>query len=114
MPMALVQLLRKQTNKNKLLIPKSELRYHSTKANLTSETQTTLCAQPHGDGGSSDVIEDFARVYERGRLKERLDTLHRQGIGTKLSSYASLLEDCVRRKALAEGKLVHAHMIESG
>jgi len=117
MALALLQLSGKHSKKKKLFIFYSDLSIHSLKASHTSKTQTSVCAEPHGKGCSSraiDRIEDSTGSSEQSRLKERMDILHGQGIGSNPCGYASLLEDCIRMKAVADGKLVHAYLIESG
>eukprot|EP01018_Ginkgo_biloba_P031662 Gb_20547 [translate_table: standard] len=61
------------------------------------------------------AIGDLRSLYKENRLKELLHILHVHGRkGTIKTTYASLLQECVNNKALSEGKLVHAHMIETG
>eukprot|EP01018_Ginkgo_biloba_P031865 Gb_04144 [translate_table: standard] len=60
---------------------------------------------------------DFGTLCKRGRLKEALDSLHvmgQQSIRIDIPAYTSLLRGCIDEKSLSEGKLVHAHMTESG
>eukprot|EP01018_Ginkgo_biloba_P031899 Gb_11321 [translate_table: standard] len=64
-----------------------------------------------------DMSGDLTTLCQQGRLKEALQILHlmdQQHIPADSSAYASLLQGCVNRKALPEGKLVHAHIIQSG
>eukprot|EP01018_Ginkgo_biloba_P039721 Gb_32164 [translate_table: standard] len=62
------------------------------------------------------ISDDVRTLSKQGRMTEALHVLHlmdQQGIWPDASAYASLLQGCVNRKALSEGKLVHAHMIET-
>eukprot|EP01018_Ginkgo_biloba_P028363 Gb_34253 [translate_table: standard] len=66
--------------------------------------------------GNESINRDMLRLCKQGRLKEALRILHvmdHRGMLADDSAYASLLQGCVERKALPEGKLVHAHMIET-
>lgn len=115
MALAFLQLLRKHTKE--LFVPDSRLSIHCLKVNFTFKTQTSFCAEPHDNSCASraiDIIEKSTGLSEQSQLKKGMKILHRQGIGTNLCSYASLLEDCIRMEAMADGKLVHAHLIESG
>ncbi|XP_057832473.2 pentatricopeptide repeat-containing protein At3g13880 [Cryptomeria japonica] len=47
----------------------------------------------------------------RGQLWSAMD---QQGCSTDSKTYACLLQDCVKKRALAEGKRIHAHMIQTG
>eukprot|EP01018_Ginkgo_biloba_P004533 Gb_08027 [translate_table: standard] len=52
-----------------------------------------------------------------GRVKEALEILHfmdKEGIRADSGSYAHLVQACTSRKFVAEGKRVHAHMIQTG
>eukprot|EP01018_Ginkgo_biloba_P021808 Gb_31465 [translate_table: standard] len=63
-------------------------------------------------------INGYVRTLcKQGQLKEALDTLYvmdQQCFEVGSYTYASFLRGCVNKKALPEGKLVHAHMIETG
>eukprot|EP01018_Ginkgo_biloba_P036926 Gb_11578 [translate_table: standard] len=64
-----------------------------------------------------NVSGDMKTLCEQGQLQEALDILHSMkspGMPADSSPYASLLQGCVNKKALPEGKLVHSHMIETG
>eukprot|EP00249_Psilotum_nudum_P015225 c25216_g4_i1 orf=220-1116(+) len=54
---------------------------------------------------------------KEGRLKEALhilDLMDQEGIRVCLDTYVFLLQGCIIRNALAEGKWVHTHIIKSG
>eukprot|EP01018_Ginkgo_biloba_P002462 Gb_38483 [translate_table: standard] len=75
--------------------------------------------QLHGTGNTSShgIYEELRLMCKEGRLKEALGALYvidQQGVWVDLYTYASLLQGCVHMKALPEGKLVHAHIIQSG
>eukprot|EP01018_Ginkgo_biloba_P024066 Gb_36172 [translate_table: standard] len=73
---------------------------------------TTISPLPRdGELGSDD--DNVRALCKQGRLKEALQTLHlmdHQYVPVD-STYASLLKSCIHKKALPEGKLVHAHII---
>eukprot|EP01018_Ginkgo_biloba_P007317 Gb_00862 [translate_table: standard] len=63
------------------------------------------------------LANDLSTLCNEGRLKEALGILYimeEHGIRADLDTYACLLLGCVKLKALAEGKLVHTHMIKTG
>eukprot|EP01018_Ginkgo_biloba_P034626 Gb_37254 [translate_table: standard] len=51
---------------------------------------------------------------KQGRLNEALNTIYFMDQPAESSVYACLFLGCVNEKAQSEGKLVHAHMIETG
>lgn len=56
-------------------------------------------------------------LCKEGRLKDAMDVLHRMDIRRippDSYTYASLLQECINTKNVAEGKCVQAHMIEHG
>eukprot|EP01018_Ginkgo_biloba_P032098 Gb_20504 [translate_table: standard] len=60
---------------------------------------------------------DVRTVCKQGRLKEALYILQlmgQRGIGADSFTYDSLLQGCLLNNSLPEGKLVHAHMIQTG
>eukprot|EP01018_Ginkgo_biloba_P009664 Gb_38568 [translate_table: standard] len=72
--------------------------------------------QPQGNGIDSS-LSVLRKLCKQGRLKEALpmlQSMHLQGVWPNSSTYASLLQQCVNMKTLAEGKLVHAHIIQTG
>eukprot|EP01018_Ginkgo_biloba_P032070 Gb_08223 [translate_table: standard] len=60
----------------------------------------------------------FLKIWElcvrRARLDNALRILHALDHRIDSSIYACLLQGCIKKKALFEGKLVHAHMTERG
>ncbi|KAJ7517124.1 hypothetical protein O6H91_21G011200 [Diphasiastrum complanatum] len=76
-----------------------------------------------GDGLTSRVPDSFcngdmlSKLCEEGRLKEALHMLElmvQQTTKPPIHAYVCLLKGCSRRKALAEGKQVHALIVQSG
>ncbi|KAJ7547987.1 hypothetical protein O6H91_08G112500 [Diphasiastrum complanatum] len=74
-------------------------------------------------GGLSRVPDSFgngdnvSKLCQEGRLKEALHMLElmvQQNIQAPINAYASLLKGCAKRKALAQGKRVHALIVQSG
>ncbi|KAJ7540213.1 hypothetical protein O6H91_10G005500 [Diphasiastrum complanatum] len=75
-----------------------------------------------GDGLRSRVPDSFcngdklSKLCEEGRLKEALHMLElmvQQTTKPPIQAYVCLLKGCSRRKALAEGKQVHALIVQS-
>ncbi|KAJ7551518.1 hypothetical protein O6H91_06G018500 [Diphasiastrum complanatum] len=61
--------------------------------------------------------DHLSKLCEEGRLKEALlmvELMVKQNTRAPIKAYADLLKECARRKALAEGKRVHALVVESG
>eukprot|EP01018_Ginkgo_biloba_P034481 Gb_05488 [translate_table: standard] len=71
-------------------------------------------------GGNSDTFginRDVITLCKEGRMKEAmgfLQSMDHGGIQVGSVIHAYLLQGCVNMKALAEGKMVHSHMIKSG
>ncbi|GLJ30764.1 hypothetical protein SUGI_0610070 [Cryptomeria japonica] len=53
-------------------------------------------------------------LCKQGLLKEALEIMHLIEKRMDCSIYVYLLQGCAKVKALSEGKLVHAHMNETG
>lgn len=60
---------------------------------------------------SYEISEHVVSLCDEGRLKDAVGILNKLGIAANFNAYATLLHGCAKIKALAEGKLVHAHMI---
>eukprot|EP01018_Ginkgo_biloba_P017091 Gb_24879 [translate_table: standard] len=98
------------------------LRLSGTKGTLVTNTCDLEIEQPHGNGNVNNngffgiVIGGNSRTLcKQGQFKEALGISHataHRGIRPSASTYASLFQGCASKKALPEGKLVHAHMIE--
>eukprot|EP01018_Ginkgo_biloba_P009819 Gb_14458 [translate_table: standard] len=78
----------------------------------TSNTQTKGRQQLHGTGNNISH-GDLKTRCEQSRMNEALHILHFMEC-PDFNVYDSLLQWCVSMKALPEGKLVHAHMIQTG
>jgi len=64
-----------------------------------------------------NCLENVKKLSKQGKLKEALSILRLQdpgGIKPDFSTYASLLQACVKQKALAEGRLLDTHMTNRG
>ncbi|KAJ7231026.1 hypothetical protein O6H91_Y458200 [Diphasiastrum complanatum] len=73
------------------------------------------------DGGSRSRVAyfggDASKLCQDGQLKEALQIVEHmvhQSIRAPIKVYACLLQGCTRMKALAEGKRVHALIVQSG
>eukprot|EP01018_Ginkgo_biloba_P022532 Gb_14918 [translate_table: standard] len=80
---------------------------------LQGRNATTSALRRESNGNSSS-IQDVRALCKLGRLKEALRILHVIDKHTDTSTYVSLLQMCIKEKALSEGRLVHAHMNERG
>eukprot|EP01018_Ginkgo_biloba_P002731 Gb_33134 [translate_table: standard] len=63
---------------------------------------------------SISCSEDVRSLCKQSRLKEALHILHFMDRRVDTCTYASLLQLCIKKKALPEGKFVHAHMNDRG
>eukprot|EP01018_Ginkgo_biloba_P008631 Gb_28772 [translate_table: standard] len=91
------------------------VRFQGTKGTLA--TIALPGESPHATNISNGICEDVRSLCNEGRLKEALDVLYLmndQNFKPDAFTYASLLQVCLIKKALREGKLVHAHMIDTG
>eukprot|EP01018_Ginkgo_biloba_P034802 Gb_21843 [translate_table: standard] len=86
----------------------------------TSSAVKTEVANGNGNANGNNTTSSPGNVRtpcKQGQLKEALEVLHFMnppGIPVNPSNYASLLHGCANKKTLTEGKLVHAHIIQSG
>eukprot|EP01018_Ginkgo_biloba_P034725 Gb_12551 [translate_table: standard] len=71
---------------------------------------TTSVVKIEGNGISSSV----PILCKQGRLKEALHILYEMDHSAISSTYVCLLQSCLKKKTLPEGKLVHAHIIQTG
>eukprot|EP01018_Ginkgo_biloba_P034750 Gb_24815 [translate_table: standard] len=78
---------------------------------LQCRLMSTTCARKtEGSIGPSSVTT----LCKQGRLTEALQILHVMDNYVDAFTYARLLQVLVNKKALSEGKLVHAHIIQTG
>eukprot|EP01018_Ginkgo_biloba_P003212 Gb_06361 [translate_table: standard] len=68
----------------------------------------------NGDNGNRRSPEDVRTLCEQGRLQEALHILRVMDKHVDTSTYVFLLQVCIQKKALSEGKFIHAHMNEKG
>eukprot|EP01018_Ginkgo_biloba_P012485 Gb_18788 [translate_table: standard] len=73
----------------------------------------TVALKREGNSCNSSP-EDVTILCEQGRLKEVLHILDMLEQHVDTSTYICLLQVCIKKKSLSEGKLVHAHMNERG
>jgi pentatricopeptide repeat protein len=79
---------------------------------------TTLCSvnpflvvENRTQSNASNISPTNLRsLCDQGRLREALDTLHLVDSLFNSSAYVLLLQACIKKKALAEAKLIHAHI----
>eukprot|EP01018_Ginkgo_biloba_P023999 Gb_36140 [translate_table: standard] len=114
--MATAQPLRIQNQKTFLFVARNVA--HAIKTE--SRTSALQAEKLHGNGSSSSSVlytDGNVRILcKQGRLKEALKILHlidNSDICADSSTYASLLQGCVNNNSLPEGKLVHAHIIQT-
>eukprot|EP01018_Ginkgo_biloba_P009787 Gb_07730 [translate_table: standard] len=85
-----------------------------TSALTTNTISARTSAQPHANGNSQNCFGGHAMALcEQGRVKEALHISHLVG-NPASSTCSSLLQGCIKMKALPEGRLVHAHIIQTG
>eukprot|EP01018_Ginkgo_biloba_P013233 Gb_05439 [translate_table: standard] len=74
---------------------------------------STASLQTEGNvnNGSPEAVRTLCK---QGRLKEALHMLHAMNQLVDTSTYVSLLQVCINKRALSEGKIVQTHMNESG
>eukprot|EP01018_Ginkgo_biloba_P008628 Gb_28770 [translate_table: standard] len=114
---------------NSLWKPKKKVLFFLTRRIFTSATYsntmtlTTTSAprreQPCGNVNTifPAVSKNVTAVCKQSQLKEELDNLYildQRRIQVDSDTYASVLQACLNVNTLLEGKLVHAHMIETG
>eukprot|EP01018_Ginkgo_biloba_P032087 Gb_22769 [translate_table: standard] len=114
MAMAVVQPLR---NHNKKMVLYLGFQLHC-RINIMTSALTTEETRINVNNSNSyrlfGINGDVRLLTKQGRLNEALRILHVMDQSVDPSTYASLLHWCVNKKALPEGKLVHAHMTERG
>jgi pentatricopeptide repeat protein len=73
--------------------------------------------EAYANGSNMETGEQVRTLSKHGQLKEALQVLHGmdlRGVYPDNATVDSLLQGCLSRKALQEGKLVHAHIIQTG
>eukprot|EP01018_Ginkgo_biloba_P016130 Gb_14867 [translate_table: standard] len=62
-----------------------------------------------------DKSYNLNTLCKEWQMEDAVGVLHNQrGVRGDSKTYTRLLQGCVKKKALAEGKRIHAHMVESG
>eukprot|EP01018_Ginkgo_biloba_P031739 Gb_11664 [translate_table: standard] len=102
-----------QNNKRKMVLSSSAM-FHvqSRKTAIATKNGAFKTEKTHGNGNMSG---DVRTLCKQGRLKEALgilDVMEQRGVPADFSTYASLLQECLNKKALSEGKIIDAHMTE--
>eukprot|EP01018_Ginkgo_biloba_P034643 Gb_30709 [translate_table: standard] len=110
MPMALA--IWNEKKKKIVFCLEPMLHFQDSKGTFMSNAGTLIDQHLHANGGNTS-IRDVKALCMQGRLKEALLILHLMD-SPDYSTYASLLQGCVNKKALPDGKLVHAHIIQTG
>eukprot|EP01018_Ginkgo_biloba_P034533 Gb_39697 [translate_table: standard] len=83
----------------------------------TSALKTTEADRNVIGNYNNSCIGIVPAVCKQGQLElahNILDDICQRGISSDDSTYASLLQDCLKKKFLPGGKLVHAHIIQTG
>eukprot|EP01018_Ginkgo_biloba_P028492 Gb_18745 [translate_table: standard] len=99
--------------------------HHCRNGNISSVTIITFKGtskrKPEGGLQGKKRLDGMAKevgtLCKEGRLKEALEVVHvmdQQGIPVDSDCYAFLLDSCTKSKALAEGRQVHTHLLNSG
>eukprot|EP01018_Ginkgo_biloba_P002730 Gb_33133 [translate_table: standard] len=88
------------------------LMFHLDRRKGTMKTATGILKRKANADNSSR--QDLKTLCKQGRLKEALHNLHAMDRRVDTSTYVSLLQVCIKKKALLEGKLIHTHMNEKG
>eukprot|EP01018_Ginkgo_biloba_P018360 Gb_34963 [translate_table: standard] len=93
------------------------LQLHETRDTLTTHTKATtqisVLQGNHLGNANPNSGRDLITSCEQGQVKEALSMMHLMEYPED-SIYASLLQVLINIRALPEGKLVHAHMIQTG
>eukprot|EP01018_Ginkgo_biloba_P015597 Gb_36168 [translate_table: standard] len=84
---------------------------------LPSGFNATIKTLARGNNDYCGTVQQVRRLCKEGRLKEALTIfphLDRQEVCADVCTYTRLLQGCIQRKALAEGKQLHAFMNKLG
>eukprot|EP01018_Ginkgo_biloba_P011198 Gb_27463 [translate_table: standard] len=101
-------------NRRKKMVPflLPLLQFHGVKG-ISKTGIRTLQTQGNAHG-SNNSCDDVRTLCKQGRLQEALHILHVMDQSIEFSTYLCLLQGCIKKKSLPEGKLVHAHMNDMG
>ncbi|KAJ7551523.1 hypothetical protein O6H91_06G018700 [Diphasiastrum complanatum] len=91
---------------------------------VKSKISTMALGYIESGGGSKSWVQDslcngddVSKFCQEGPLKEALhivELMVQKNLRAPINAYVGLLKGCIRRKALAEGKQVHALIVQSG
>eukprot|EP01018_Ginkgo_biloba_P000319 Gb_38245 [translate_table: standard] len=76
--------------------------------------KTTSTAIEIEGNANNSPLESLRTLCTHGRLKEALHVLQVMDQRVDSLTYGCLLQSCINKKFLSEGKLVHSHMTERG
>lgn len=78
--------------------------------------KTINTPKAHASTKAVTVMDDLdvGTLYQQGRWKEALLILQVKDISVERWTYIYMLQGCIERKALSEGKRIHAHMNQRG
>eukprot|EP01018_Ginkgo_biloba_P031778 Gb_10324 [translate_table: standard] len=116
--MAATYLLKNHKKKRKIALfaePMVHLRARKFTINANSNAFASEGVTANAIG--MDTSGDVRTLCKQGRLKEALSILHLmdcRGSPVDDSTYVSVLQECASKKALPEGKLVHALVTDGG
>ncbi|XP_057865239.2 pentatricopeptide repeat-containing protein At1g09410, mitochondrial [Cryptomeria japonica] len=91
-------------------------KFKRSQMNFTAQSMTHI-PQLNVKPSFQILIWDLRNFCEQGDLNRALNILHvmdKHGIWVDYSSYVPLVQACINKKALAEGKLAHAHILQTG
>eukprot|EP01018_Ginkgo_biloba_P031753 Gb_05982 [translate_table: standard] len=104
-------------------IASSGIPLHARKRTIntnSSAVQTEELVHKHVNANANvndTSVRTVNKLCKEGLLKEALQILRLmddQGVSVDFSTYVSLLQGCISGKTLPDGKLVHAHIIQTG
>eukprot|EP01018_Ginkgo_biloba_P037044 Gb_11000 [translate_table: standard] len=105
-------------HRHRIPTPQPQKTHNTKTTTLKRGFQKKSKRKPHGISDKSVTMgEDVSTLCTDGRLKEALDIFNDMDtrcIQVNSDTYASLLQVCVSKELLAEGKLVHDQMLKSG
>eukprot|EP01018_Ginkgo_biloba_P012913 Gb_21937 [translate_table: standard] len=108
--MATAQPLRNYEKKKVVLFFGLTLQHQIRKSTSKAKTGTV---RRQGNGNDSSY-EDVRNLCKQGLLKEALHIAHLMDQPVDTSTYACLLQMCIKKKALSQGRVLHTHMNEIG
>eukprot|EP01018_Ginkgo_biloba_P012919 Gb_21940 [translate_table: standard] len=99
-------------NRNRKIVLSLGLRFEpETKKKAIKTTSGNI----RKDGnGNNTAYEDVINLCKEGRLEEALHILHVMDQPLYSNTYACLLQLCIKKNALSQGKLIHTHIHEMG